>query len=246
MVSSSSSASLNYDISSVDFKEAFRADIDRQDLFFQAQSQTARSDLTLDLGATLVKRFGEEATEPLYRFTWNRRHTARSSTGLSLVREVSDSGRDVLIRGQSDPLLAPAGSIRGFLLFVDKRANAFYTIAGRRTSATVSVFARKRDFVLNSQDENNVGGRFEIGHTLRRRLTGTFFLSAEKQEFPNPPEQTNRDRAFGLRLTSRVGRGTFIGAGARWRDRNSDNPARDYRETRVSLEIGYTSANLQR
>ncbi|MFQ5756702.1 MAG: hypothetical protein ACE5H7_11525 [Acidiferrobacterales bacterium] len=239
-LSSAATLSFNVDVSSVDFKDESLLDFDRRDLFFRVAGQTARSDLVLDVGDTSIDIDDRTGTEPLVRFSWNRRLTPKSTMGILLAREVSDAGRNLLVRGVTDPRLSPEGGARGNL-FIDKRVNAFYTITGRRTSATVTFFAGERDFVINTQDERSLGGNFEIRRTLRRRLLGSFFLNAEKQEFPNPPEQINRDKALGLRVTYQVGRGTFVGGGVAWRDRNSDNPTQNYRETRVSLEIGYNS-----
>jgi Putative beta-barrel porin 2 len=239
--------SANYDASSVRFEDATNPDFDRHDLFFQIRTTRARSDFVFDIGETLIDQQGiSPQREPLLRFSGNRRLTAKSTIGLAIAQITADSGSNLFRLGLSPPGLAPGGNVANTPdVFTDRSLNVFYTNAGRRTTATVSIFARDQDYKTTPNDQSGWGTSFNINRRLTPRLSASLLASYGDTDYPqNIPTLTNQDTVVGFNFSYSLGRYLSFGGGVTWQNRNSTDPTQDYTETRGFLGITYARTSL--
>lgn len=240
-LSSTTKLSLNAGAETVKFEnDALNDEFDRRDVFFQISSTAARSSLVLDLGqSTIDPESAEKIDEPLLRLAWRRQLTERSNLGIELAREVSDVGRDIAVRiGDTQT--------RSGDLFVDRRFSIFHDSRFRRMSTTVRLYARDADYEVAALDERNIGGTLSLEHRLSRTVSASIQGEAVRREFLDlVPDRIDREYSYGLSLSYRPGRRVFFALSGRWRSRESDDPAQDYRETLATLQVGYNSGSGQ-
>jgi Putative beta-barrel porin 2 len=239
--------SANYDASGVRFQDPANPDFDRHDLFFQVRTKRVRSEFVFDVGETLIDQQGiSTEPEPLFRFSGNRRLTAKSTVGLAIAQIQADSGSNLFRVGLAPPGLAPGGSVANTPdIFTDRSLNVFYTNTGRRTSATVSVFARDQDYKSTPSDQSSWGTTFNLNRRVTPRLTASLSASYTDTDYSqNVPALTDRDTAVGINFSYSLGRWLALSAGIAWRNRNSTDPAQDYTETRGILGITYARSSL--
>jgi Putative beta-barrel porin 2 len=239
--------SANYDGSSVRFQDPNNPDFDRHDLFFQVRTTRARSDFVFDLGETLIDQQGlSSEPEPLLRFSGNRRLTAKSSVGLAIAQIQADSGSNLFTVGLAPPGLAPGGNVANTPdIFTDRSLNVFYTNTGRRTKASVSMFARDQDYKTTPSDQSSWGTVFSLNRTLTPRLTVSLLASYTNTRYPqNVPTLTDQDTVVGFNFSYSLGRWLALNGGISWQNRNSTDPTQDYTETRAILGITYARTSL--
>lgn len=241
-----SALSLNYDYSSTNYEDPANADFDRQDFFFQARTQRVRSDLLFDAGYTVIDTQGTEQRNPLFRLSWNRRLTAKSAVGLAAAHVVSDSGLNLAVTGGSPADLTPGGSVANTAdTFIDEQFNFFYTNSGRRTTATVALYARDQDYETSSNDQSGLGVSLNISRRVTPKLTASFIASYQKTRFlDQSPDRINNDTDAGLNFSYSLGRWLAFNAGLTWRNRDSTDPTEDYTETRGIVGITYARGSL--
>jgi Putative beta-barrel porin 2 len=241
-----SALSLNYDYSSTNFEDPTNSDFDRQDFFFQARTQRVRSDFVFDAGYTVIDTEGTIQRNPLFRLTWNRRVSAKSTVGLAAVHVVSDSGLNLAVVGGSSANLTPGGSVANTSdTFVDERLNFFYTNTGRRTTATITLFARDQNYETTTNDQYNQGGALNINRRVTPKLTASFLASYQQTRFlDQSPDRIDNDTDLGLNFSYSLGRWLAFNAGLAWRNRDSNDPTQDYTETRGFLGITYARSSL--
>ncbi len=227
---------MNFDNEIVEFdNNVLNEDFDRQDLFVRLDTQQARNALRFDIGETSIDgdRGGDEST-PLARFSWNRQLSDRSNLDVSLVREVSDTGRDIGV----GTLAGLTGSSGRGDVFIDKRLNIGYALGGRRTTLIIDVFGRKQDFKLTNSEEKNRGISIEIRRNMSRKVTLSLLGSATRTEFVDI-RRVDDDASFGASLSYRLGKSLSFSIEGEWNKRDSDDPSQDYDEKRVTLQIAY-------
>lgn len=237
-LSSTTNLSLNAALEAVRFDDdVLNTDFDLWETYLRIDSKTARSTVGLDLGQTTIDRKGEDPIDqPLLRFTWDRRLTQRSSLLTELAYEVSDAGRDIAIPGFE------AGA-RGGDVFIDRRASILHRVGLRRTTTTVQLFARERDYEIASQDERDFGGRVVLQYRISRTVFASLDGDTQHREFlDSVPVRVDREHNYGFNISYQPGRRLFFSVGGRWRSRDSDDPTQDYRETRAIFEVGYNSS----
>lgn len=239
-LSSRTGVSLNFANEAIEFDNDFlNKDFDRQDWFFRLDTQQARNELQFDIGETSIEGDrGEDESEPLARFSWKRRLSDRSNLGIFLVRELSDTGRDVAVgRG----LAGLTGSSDGADLFTDRRLNAIYTLDARRTTIRIGLFYRKQDFKLTDSEDKARGINIGIKRNVSRKLIVTLLGSATRTEFVDI-RRVDDDVSFGAALSYRLGRALSFNIEGEWNKKDSDNPLRDYDEKRATFQIAYNTA----
>lgn len=197
----------------------------------------------LDIGATVVEPDREEdQDEPLLRLSSIRQLTPKSTAGVALARVVSDAAQDVLLTAESDPRLAPPGpgATRGDV-FIDDRLDVFYTLAGRYTTTTVSLFTRELDYRVTSLDEENRGYTIDVQRQFSRRVTASIFGISQRMEFLDVvPTQVDRYQGYGVRFSYRLGRRTTMSLEGQWNKQASTDTTVEYREKRATFQITYT------
>ena len=233
-LSSRTGVSLNFENEAVEFDDnILNEDFDRQDLFIRLDTQQAKNQFQFEIGATSIDRDrGEDGDEPLARFSWNRRLSDRSSLDVSVVREVSDAGRNITVE-------APGSSGPGDV-FIDKRLNVGYTLARRRTTIKIDLFGRKQDFKLTKSEEKNRGIDVEIKRNVSRKLTFTLVGGTTRTEFVDI-RRVDKDTSFGASLSYRLGRTLSLSVTAEQNHRDSDDSFQDYKENRAMLQIAYNN-----
>jgi hypothetical protein len=245
-LSARSALSLNYDYSSTAYEDAANSDFDRQNFFFQARTQRVRSDFVFDAGYTVIDREGASQREPLFRLAWNRQLTAKSTVGLTAAHVVSDSGLNLAVVGGSSANLTPGGNVANTGdLFIDERLNFFYTHTGRRTTATLTLYARDQNYDTTPNDQSGLGAAFNVSRRITPKLTASFRASYQKTEFlDETPTRIDYDTDLGLNFSYSLGRWLAFNGGLTWRNRDSDEPTQDYTETRAILGITYARSSL--
>jgi hypothetical protein len=245
-LSARSALSLNYDYSSTKFEDPANLDFDRQDFFFQARTQGARSDLVFDAGYTVIDREDALTRNPLFRLSWNRQLTGKSRAGLVAAYMVSNSALNLAVTGGSSPNLVPGGNVANTSdLFTDERLNFFYSNTGRRTTATVTFYARDQNYETSPNDQSGLGAALDINRQITPRLSGSFLASYQKAEFlGQTPTRIDYDTDLGVNFSYRLGRWLVLNAGVTWRNRDSDDPTQNYTETRGIVGITYARSSL--
>jgi Putative beta-barrel porin 2 len=245
-LSARSALSVNYDYSSTNFEDSANPDFARQDFFFQARTQRVRSDFLLDAGYTVIDTEGTLERNPLFRLSWNRRLTAKSAVGLAAAHVVSDSGLNLAVVGGSSSNLTPGGSVANTGdTFIDERLNFFYTNTGRRTTATITLFARDQNYDTAQNDQSNLGGALNISRRITPKLTASFLASYQETRFlDQSPDRVDNDTDLALNFSYNLGRWLAFNAGLTWRNRDSNDPTQDYTETRGVLGITYARRSL--
>jgi hypothetical protein len=248
--------SLNYGVLKVNYdNDTFNTDFSRQDIYIRARVRPSRSEFTLDLGKTDINPVrGKDSNGSLARLTWLRQMTPESSVSVSLSKEVTDVGSDVLassgtatsVAGSSvgSPVTAAPPSLAQNVVtsdvYIAKRGEIGYSHRGSQFGTTLYLFTREFDYELTPVDRREKGGHVEFSYAYFGTSTVSLFGDFVKTEYLNfVREDTDKDS--GLRFAYLAGRNVTFGAEARHIIRSSTISTLDFVENRALLTVAYAS-----
>lgn len=257
--SSVTTYSLNYQAADVQFDNStLNNDYLRQDLFLRADYHPARSQYVLDLGSSNISRDrGEDLNGTLARLSWIRQLTTESTFGLSVNREFSDTGTDLLALSRIfttpgstvstlSTLARPSTSLSTVLtsdVYTAKGVDIYYTRRGSQLGVDVRSDYRKYDFETLALDREETSGNLAIDLFYSAATTARIYTDYTKTEYTSFMRK-DTERQTGIRIGYRLTRTIGMGLEALRKDVNSTGPALNYVDNRAILSIVYSNAPL--
>jgi hypothetical protein len=266
LVSPVTTLSLNYEGSRVDFDHpvppvAQPTRFSQQDLFLRYELVLPYNRQMLDLGATRVVQYGNEAlnrpelNRPLIRYFGQLSSRAESALRLTLYDQVSDTYSDMIrnvtsltiptipttpadavaFSGTSGAVAADIYESRGGeLILVDLRGLLAYSLQG---------YVRRIDYLNLSQDYEEKGGRASVTLLFSTSTQAYAFTQYRRRNFSFSGEE-DADRDTRLGLIYRLGRSFTLTAEAGRMERESTSPANTYVDRQAMLVLGYSTGPL--
>lgn len=236
-LSSASSLSLILEASSYEFDDnTFNTDYDRNQAYLRYEIKGRRTELTADLGYSVLDIEDESPDGVLARFSLTRQMSSATNLTASLGTQFSESGemfrdgQDILgvstetsmVTGISDPFRSDFASLS-------------FDFDRNRTAFGFSVRAENERYETQTEFDRDL---LEWGVFFLRRLSPVLDVSLfgrlESQDFRNV-DFSNDDLDIGLQANWTLGRRFSLRFQLDRIDRDSSNPATDYVENRASL-----------
>ena len=247
-LSSRSTLSLNAATERVMFEDTrVNLDFDRTRAYARYELQGARTDIAIDLGASLIDQSGTSTSGSLAKLELSRRLSAASKLTLSAGRELTDpsSSFATLQSGASGIIGVGSAPQTGQSYNVDF-ASAGWQYARHRTTLALS-FQWEKDNYLNQPqfDLERLGGEFRVSRRLTRRLTTQLFGRLYRNDYPNvrlaaASGSSNYDNLIvGGDLQWRAGRTLVVDLRYNYNSWVVAAPGHGYRANEVFVTVGY-------
>jgi len=258
--------SLNFEQLGVDMEDDIAStDYTRYDAFLGISRRAPTSVFGLELGRTQISRDrGEDLVGNRARLYLTRQATTETSYGLSARSGYGDTGSDLLAASRTytgaptsadlllvgrtpapTPLAAPTsggltGTVSGDIYF-DQRADVFLRTTGARWSAGLLGFWQKLDYETTPDDRSEYGGAFELTYLAGDSLLSGLFGDQRNIEYFDITRDDS-ERNIGMRFRYLYSREISLGLEARQVVHHSSISTFEFRETRVSLGIVYSTS----
>ena len=254
--SSFSTYSLNYQALRVKYEDTLlNDDFTRNDMFARAQYRPSRSQYTIDLGKSDIRRDrGNDVEGTLARFIWDRQLTSESRFGISASREFSDTGTDLLAASQvldaptttteqSAQSIASTSDILTSDVYLAKRGEIFYDRRSSLVRLHLVANHRNLDFETTLQDRKEDYALVEFDYFYSGSTTASLFSEYTKTDYSSFVRQ-DTDRNSGVRLSFRLTRTISLGVEGRRIERASTDPTLEFVDNRVLISVLYSSGKL--
>ena len=246
-LSARSSVSLNADTERVLFENTLlNSDYDRTKGFGRYEVHGARTDLTADLGATVVRQNGTSTTGPLAKAELARKLSSAAKLTLSVGREVTDAGTSFSnLQGGAIGVVGTAQAAQTSNNYTSTYVSPGWQYERNRT--TVRLSGRWEKDVYEGApllDNTRSGAEFRVARRLTRALTaevlGRYYKTDYAHSIVASANGTSNfdDEAVVAGLTWRHGRGLEVKL-------RYEHSARlttgiyGYGENRAILTVGY-------
>lgn len=245
--------SANLDTQEVAYRSGVYEDYRRDDWFIRYGQRDTRSDISLDLGYSVLNRERQDDLAGwLGRLRLAGRIMATSGFALSAFRQLTDTGNS-LLRSATDPLAPPgiptSGAPPSLTETIDLylESGASLDLTHQWTTASGGIGATTRKLLYNnvtSEDRSEHMGRIEFMYLFTPRFSGNLFAYYVKTDYLNLLRE-DETRDLGIRLSYQMGRHVYLVLTGSQRDRGSSDPLAEYKENRGAVSIAYsTSAGL--
>lgn len=236
-----SELSLNAVTESVDFKDAFNTDFDRDSVFLGWNLDASRTTIDAQLGYTWLKRDGADKTgNALVNVVVTRNLSASSVLALTLGTQLGDAGDSLrtqlqggVVGGGGTQITATADPFENRLASLEWRYN--------RGRTGFSLGASWTDEEYQTQKQLN-RTRYSYTASLSRRLSGEMdfelFGTWDNEDFENV-DATADELRTGALLNWRAWRTVGLRLTAERYDRNTSNGTGEYQENRAFLTVAY-------
>jgi hypothetical protein len=203
----------------------------------------ARSELSMEFGATRLESLTISDSSPLVRLAFRRIVSTRSTVSVRLGREYSNSAQSLQTNFD---FYGVASTLRGAGAVPESFRSDYgqfvWSLNGDKLDLSVQALGRRESYpVTRAQDSTLFDGAIVFGRALTARLRLGARAQFEQREI-RLSNLRSRDRAYGADLTLRLSRAISLSVGAeRWSGSTIDL-LRDYTENREFLRFGYASA----
>lgn len=240
--------SLNAEITRVMFdNDVVNNDYDRRDFFLRLENRRARLEFNADVGKTIIDpERGEEVDRKLLRLGVARQLTSESTAGITLAREYSTTGDDLLAGVApltTTAVAVPPASYPDVLIaepYYAERAEVFY----RRGGSALSVFGRglwrEVDFDGASEDRKEAGARLEMGYNFTGTTSAGIYADYLQTRYVVTGREDD-DTTYGVSLGYRLTRTLASSLSLVREERESTAPDREYVNRRALLTLYYSS-----
>ncbi|MCH9695861.1 MAG: hypothetical protein K0U72_15210 [Gammaproteobacteria bacterium] len=239
-ISSTRSAALILDISSIEYDDLDATEYDIQRLFVRYENELASGQVTLDLGANKIDSgssgFNSD-TNPLFRLSWQRDIAARSTVTFSTSHEINDLGASAAQRSDGGGRAGISGRLNASgSPFTETRASVTWDLNGNRTAWQLA-FAGS-----NSQYDDPLVADFDIVSvrgSMRRELPSRWSLELSVYSGKRNTHQSirqSRDSTGQISVRKEIGRRLGIIAGYR-HERRTDNSSTGYTENQYRVDF---------
>lgn len=217
---------------------------DQPELYATWQSTGARQSLSVDLGANRIKTDTESFTKPLVRLDWNRRIAPSWTADLNLGSEYQNTSQqfvrqndwtdiDTARVGVTD---VPAAVYHGGLSFAFQRPRTQFNLGGGYTQL---------EYITdNGLNEDSWYGNTGLSRRFTPRLQGFLDYRIEEHTYDSDSTRDNEKQVAGARLEWLVGKATFLAAGYRHTDSDSDSLIYTYKEDLYYLTVSYRRGDI--
>jgi hypothetical protein len=181
-----SSVSLNADTQHVDFQNTqLNTNFERTNVFARYALQGARTDLSVDLGATQINESGNTTTGGLGRFKASRRISASARLNLTFGHEITDgsssfSGPQVGVAGAATPAVNSSGN------YTSNYASLGWEYQRNRTTLTADGrWEKDRYLGLPQLDRTLTTGEIRLARLVTRDVTVQIAATLQKYDYDN-------------------------------------------------------------
>lgn len=221
-------------------------DYDLYDGYVRYEADRRRLDTDISLGYSRLKSraTGRYESEPLFRADITLQATGRSGFTLQLRNQLLDATQGLIESSQVfegdmfDQLRYLDTSVRPNP-YRERTARLRYRLAGDRTVATVTPYARRVRYIDDFVPSENRRGVFVgVEHRLRPRLDLSVQAGAENREYTNLAREDD-NFVVGVGLTNRFTRNWTGRVELQHVERDSSALGRDYKANAVLVSFTY-------
>ncbi|MBX5461123.1 MAG: outer membrane beta-barrel protein [Steroidobacteraceae bacterium] len=240
-----SSISLNFINERLEFDEMVAADYDRRSAYLQYTIQGARTAVTADAGYSQVSGVGDDQSGVLARLSAERLVSPSTRISLFAMDQISDSVDVFRSDAATRSITRPLNGISTASAMEERGYGLGWVFSRARTNFSFSASRKEELYDLVSELDRKVTSlQFSFVRRLGPITTLALDVRYDDEEFDNVNFD---DQELEARAELRWALGRRLGAGLRFErfDRDSNNPATEYVENRVGLNVYWQAIGEQ-
>jgi hypothetical protein len=205
-----------------------------------AKTKRRHATVGVDLGGTIIDRqVLSNQQRPLVRLSLDYRPNSTTRALFTAESKYSDITEEILkLPLSQDPGVAVGN------LFYGKGVDFSYERTWAPTKALLHLYARRRDYIDATPDEEGAGGSLEFSYDFNARFSAGAFGTYVETSYNSPTLATIADSGVGLSTQYRLRPALRWVTEVRWNRRDSIDTARTYNQfiAMVSLIYGHRPA----
>jgi hypothetical protein len=221
-------------VSRVEYDDVLSTEYDIARVFVRYQSELASGNVDLDVGANRIDNnrvIGDDDVLPMFRLTWRRNISARSSLELSGGYQITDLGMSSSDAGGDTGILNPTSAP-----FEETRAQLALTTNYERSSIRLTINASDQKYDSIFVEDFSF---YSIGFGFERRLSPDLILRLQGSygdRQSDQPLNDSRDVFASLGVRKSLGRRYAIAVSYQYGDRDAYNGS-DYIENQYRIDL---------
>lgn len=241
--------SLNYEASSVEYKEeVLNRSYTRQDYFLRVLSKPTRSSFDLSLGGSKIRQDGlDDVNGTLARLLWTREIDSVSALGIIAESGYGDTGTDLSASAAAanvpvnDAGINTSQNLVTQGVFYAKRGTIFYRRQGSHVGADLRAYINGLEFeAVPLLDRKETGAAALFTYLFTGTSSVGIFGDIRKTDYLNVTRE-DTDTNYGLRYSYRITRTLSTALELARNERDSTDTAINYVDKRILFTLLYKS-----